>query len=94
MIEVEFIGGVDEEYMLTYSDEIGGESGFYAEHLILSLEDVQDMIFQFKKLLKPVQFKEAVYKVETIINPGNYKVVFDSDNYGIIKVKGYNKDEN
>jgi len=64
MIKIEYIGGVNEDYMLTYSEIEGKPGDFYAEHLILSIEDVQSMIFQFKKLLKPSQFTEAVYKTE------------------------------
>ncbi len=57
MIKVDYIGGVEETYMV---EKLIGD-GIQHGELFLTLEEVQDMITQFKRLLKPIHFQEAVY---------------------------------
>jgi hypothetical protein len=55
-IDVDFIGGPEEDYMIT--DWRGPEP---QTTIFLSLEEVEDMIKQFKKLLKPEQWNRIIY---------------------------------
>ena len=54
MIKIDYIGGINEDYMIVPRD-LGRDC------LTLSLEEVQDMIHQFYLLLKPGQLAKAVF---------------------------------
>jgi hypothetical protein len=58
MIKVDFIGGVDELYMISWSGDLDNPKA-YKEHLTVSLEEVQSMLKQFKKFLKPEQWDQC-----------------------------------
>lgn len=61
MVEVLFIGGVDESYMITSDAQLEKVAVPLTDEVIfLSLEEVGEMMSQFKKLLKKEQWQEIV----------------------------------
>jgi hypothetical protein len=53
-VKVDFIGGVDEAYM------VSNNAGVELQVVFLTLEDVKDMMWQFKDLLKYEQWREII----------------------------------